>query len=121
MMENSYMRDVVTLMTLVYLIGKVATFSILAAAIKSPRAVRAVGTALRKNPYAPEVPCHRVVASDLSLGGFQGSKGDITLKRKIEMLVKEGVDIQYDTADKADLRKKVKIDEKFVERSIQMS
>jgi methylated-DNA-[protein]-cysteine S-methyltransferase len=51
--------------------GKVATYSSLAKAINAPKAVRAVGTALKKNPYAPEVPCHRVIASDLSLGNLQ--------------------------------------------------
>ncbi|RYH20443.1 MGMT family protein [archaeon] len=45
-----------------------ATYKSLAAAIGSPKAFRAVGSALRKNPYAPVVPCHRVVASDLTLG-----------------------------------------------------
>ena len=30
--------------------------------------------ALRRNPFAPEIPCHRVVKSDLSLGGFSGAQ-----------------------------------------------
>lgn len=33
---------------------------------------RAVGNAMRTNPFAPEVPCHRVLAADRSLGGYKG-------------------------------------------------
>jgi methylated-DNA-[protein]-cysteine S-methyltransferase len=36
---------------------------------------RAVGNALRNNPFAPQVPCHRVLASDGTIGGFKGSWG----------------------------------------------
>eukprot|EP00595_Chromulina_sp_UTEXLB2642_P000606 CAMPEP_0196766838 /NCGR_PEP_ID=MMETSP1095-20130614/31336_1 /TAXON_ID=96789 ORGANISM="Chromulina nebulosa, Strain UTEXLB2642" /NCGR_SAMPLE_ID=MMETSP1095 /ASSEMBLY_ACC=CAM_ASM_000446 /LENGTH=58 /DNA_ID=CAMNT_0042131277 /DNA_START=87 /DNA_END=259 /DNA_ORIENTATION=- len=57
----------------------------MAMAIGNPKAMRAVGNSLRKNPFAPEVPCHRVIASDLSLGGFYGSKdsnGEL-LKKKL--------------------------------------
>lgn len=46
----------------------VSTYKSVAEQIGSPRAFRAVGSSLRKNPFAPTVPCHRVVASDLSLG-----------------------------------------------------
>ena len=48
--------------------GTVTTYKELAKAIGSPKAFRAVGSALRKNPFAPTVPCHRVVAADRSLG-----------------------------------------------------
>ena len=48
----------------------VSTYKSVAEKIGSPRAFRAVGSSLRKNPFAPTVPCHRVVASDLSLGQF---------------------------------------------------
>jgi methylated-DNA-[protein]-cysteine S-methyltransferase len=47
-----------------------------------------VGQALKRNPFAPQVPCHRVVASDLSIGGFYG-KRDCPKKKK--MLQKEGI------------------------------
>jgi methylated-DNA-[protein]-cysteine S-methyltransferase len=47
---------------------------------------RAVGNALNKNPYAPAVPCHRVVGSDGSLTGFAGG-----LEKKRKMLEAEGV------------------------------
>lgn len=51
--------------------GKVATYGQLATLLNS--APRAVGQALRRNPFAPLVPCHRVITSSLELGGFDGS------------------------------------------------
>ena len=66
--------------------GKVATYSGLAAKIGSPRAARAVGTALAKNPFPLAIPCHRVVRADGSLGGFGGG-----IRMKKELLGKEGV------------------------------
>ncbi len=50
---------------------------------KSPRAV---GQALRRNPFAPEVPCHRVVAADGSLGGYRGSRAADALALKRALL-----------------------------------
>ncbi|KAK3941716.1 6-O-methylguanine DNA methyltransferase [Diplogelasinospora grovesii] len=50
--------------------GSYTTYGIIATHLRS--SPRAVGNALRRNPFAPEVPCHRVVASDRSLGGFKG-------------------------------------------------
>jgi methylated-DNA-[protein]-cysteine S-methyltransferase len=71
--------------------GKVATYGGLAAALGSSS--RAVGQALRRNPFAPEVPCHRVVKTDRSIGGFHGTQGDTAMvKKKRAMLAKEGVD-----------------------------
>ncbi len=52
---------------------------------------RAVGTALLKNPFAPEVPCHRVVRTDGSLGGFHGDTAGPRLTAKEELLRGEGV------------------------------
>ncbi len=69
--------------------GKVATYAAIARAIGKPKAMRAVGNALNKNPYAPSVPCHRVVRSDLSIGGF--ARG---ARAKVKLLHKEGVSIQ---------------------------
>jgi len=66
--------------------GKVVTYSGLAAKIGSPRAARAVGTALANNPFPILIPCHRVVRADGSLGGFGGGS---SMKR--ELLDKEGV------------------------------
>jgi methylated-DNA-[protein]-cysteine S-methyltransferase len=69
--------------------GKVITYSRLAAMIGRPKAHRAVGTAMNKNPFAPEVPCHRVVKSNGDLGGFGGGS-----KLKIKRLQEEGVKVQ---------------------------
>ncbi len=70
--------------------GKVSTYAAIAAAIgcKSPRAV---GQALKVNPFAPDVPCHRVITSALTLGGFQGSTDGEALHRKRRLLAQEGV------------------------------
>ncbi|MEX1120015.1 MAG: MGMT family protein [Terrimicrobiaceae bacterium] len=68
----------------------VATYSLIAARIGC-RSPRAVGQALRKNPFAPEVPCHRVISSDGSLGGFFGHTGGPELTRKRRLLEAEGV------------------------------
>lgn len=70
--------------------GKVSTYKEIAKAMKT-KSYHAVGQALRCNPYAPVVPCHRVVASDGSLGGFDGKMNS---KRKILLLKKEGVAVE---------------------------
>lgn len=60
--------------------GKTATYGTLAKRIGHPNAVRAVGTACGKNPIAFIIPCHRILASDGSLGGYrwgQERKADI--------------------------------------------
>ncbi len=67
--------------------GKVSTYASIARAFHS-KAYRAVGNAMNKNPYAPEVPCHRVVKTDGSVGGFASGT-----KNKISMLKKEGIEI----------------------------
>ena len=65
--------------------GKVKTYKEVAIAIKSPKSARAVANACGKNPYAPKVPCHRVIRSDGSLGGFSGL-GGINLKNKLILM-----------------------------------
>ena len=71
--------------------GKVTTYKILASEIHCKNGSRAIGQALKRNPFAPEIPCHRVVRSDLSIGGYFGkTKGD-EIDRKIRLLEKEGV------------------------------
>ena len=65
--------------------GKVTTYRLLAHALGT-RAYRAVGSAMRKNPNVPKVPCHRVVRSD----GFVGEYVRGT-KKKIILLKKEGI------------------------------
>ncbi|SSC09191.1 Methylated-DNA--protein-cysteine methyltransferase [bacterium endosymbiont of Bathymodiolus sp. 5 South] len=66
--------------------GRVITYGGLAKLINRPNAHRAVGSAMNKNPFAPEVPCHRVVKSNGELGGFAD---DIAVK--IKRLQREGV------------------------------
>jgi methylated-DNA-[protein]-cysteine S-methyltransferase len=75
--------------------GKVITYKDLAHRAGT-RAYRAVGTALKNNPYAPLVPCHRVVKSDGFIGGFLGSNDPKSkeVKKKIKMLRKEGITIK---------------------------
>jgi methylated-DNA-[protein]-cysteine S-methyltransferase len=46
---------------------------------------------MKRNPFAPEVPCHRVVKSDLSIGGFWGQVKGEEIEKKIRMLEEEGV------------------------------
>ena len=64
--------------------GEVRTYGWVAQQIGKPKAARAVGNALHKNPFAPQVPCHRVVAKN-GLGGYAGG-----LKNKIKLLKEEG-------------------------------
>ena len=89
--------------------GRVTTYKILADHLSAAgtgksvcggkhRLCRAVGQALRRNPFAPKVPCHRVIASDLTPGGFSAggetsSKGgrSTPIRRKLMLLAKEGV------------------------------
>ena len=68
--------------------GKVKTYSEVAKLIGKPLAVRAVANAIGKNPYAPKIPCHRVIRSDGSLGGYSGKGG---VKTKRFLLKKEGI------------------------------
>eukprot|EP00752_Nemacystus_decipiens_P009112 g8136.t1 len=75
--------------------GKISTYGGVAEAVNS--CPRAVGGALRGNPFAPVVPCHRVVMGDLSIGGFSGSFGDCPeTRRKRRMLEEEGVRFEND-------------------------
>ena len=67
--------------------GTVITYKELAKKIGRPLAVRAVANAVGMNPCAPEIPCHRVVRSDGSLGGYSGKGG---VKTKIKLLRQEG-------------------------------
>jgi methylated-DNA-[protein]-cysteine S-methyltransferase len=81
--------------------GKVCTYADIARALRT-KGYRAVGNALNRNPYAPGVPCHRVVGSDGALTGFAGG-----LDKKRSLLEREGVTIHKGKADRsnrADLR-----------------
>lgn len=68
--------------------GEVRTYGWIAKKIGKPNSARAVGMALGKNPFAPTVPCHRVVGADGRLTGYSGA-GGIAQKRR--MLKAEGV------------------------------
>jgi len=91
--------------------GKVSTYKYIAAAIGHPSAYRAVGTSLCNNPYAPNVPCHRVVATDASMGGFCGKKAinSDAIQRKITMLTQEGVIIIKNKVEKSHIERMDKI------------
>ncbi|MFH0891117.1 MAG: MGMT family protein [Candidatus Liptonbacteria bacterium] len=69
--------------------GKVATYAQIARAIGHPRACRAVGNILNKNKNTKNIPCHRVVRSDGTPGGYA-----FGFRRKIEILKREGVKIR---------------------------
>ena len=71
--------------------GSVKTYIQVAKGIGKPLAVRAVANAIGKNPYAPRIPCHRVIRSDGSLGGYSGKGG---IKTKKLLLKKEGVTLK---------------------------
>lgn len=53
------------------------------------RSAQAVGQALRRNPFAPEVPCHRVIAKDGSLCGFHGEREGAMIEKKRQLLLRE--------------------------------
>lgn len=70
--------------------GKVATYGQIAqqVGLDSPQAI---GQILRRNPFAPFIPCHRVVSSSMKLHGFQGKTDQTTLNQKAQLLQQEGV------------------------------
>ena len=70
--------------------GKVKTYLQVAKAIGKPSAVRAVANAIGKNPYSPSIPCHRVIKTDGSIGGYSGKGG---IKKKRLLLKNEGISV----------------------------
>ena len=70
--------------------GSVKTYKQVALAINKPKSARAVANACAKNPYAPNIPCHRVIRSDGGLGGYSGRGG---IDQKLKLLRSEKVDI----------------------------
>lgn len=76
--------------------GRVTTYRAIAKVLGT--CPRAVGAALRRNPHAPRVPCHRVVAATLHLGGFRGrwESQHACVHVKRAMLQREGVRFQGD-------------------------
>jgi len=70
--------------------GRVTTYGAIAGFLQT-EAVRAVGTAVGKNPNAPKVPCHRVVRADGRIGHYSGGEG---IPTKIALLAQEGVTVR---------------------------
>lgn len=71
--------------------GKVSTYWEIARALGKPRAVRAVGNALNRNPDIKKTPCYRVIRSDGGIGGFaRGSKEKERLLRREGVIVYGG-------------------------------
>ena len=68
--------------------GKTITYGELAQRIGC-RSAQAVGQALKRNPFAPEVPCHRVVAANGSIGGYMGKREGELVERKRKLLEEE--------------------------------
>jgi len=77
--------------------GRVSTYGEVARALGRPRAARAVGNALNRNPYAPAAPCHRVAAAGGKIGGFaSGPEIKIRLLRNEGVKTEEGVIIDFE-------------------------
>ena len=68
--------------------GSVKSYLDVAKAIGKPKAVRAVASAIGKNPYSPRIPCHRVIKSNGAIGGYSGKGG---VKTKRILLKREGI------------------------------
>ncbi len=69
--------------------GRVITYKLLAKVTGQPKAIRAVGNALNKNPNLIKIPCHRVVRSDGGIGGYRAG-----ILKKISLLKKEGIEFK---------------------------
>ena len=72
--------------------GKILTYKEVARAIGKPKSFRAAANAVGKNPFPPNIPCHRVVRSDGGIGGYSGKGG---INQKIKLLRSEKVFIKY--------------------------
>ena len=70
--------------------GKVTTYKELSRYLECGSA-QAIGQALKKNPFAPEVPCHRVIKSDLNIGGYSGETTGENIVKKLSLLESESV------------------------------
>lgn len=92
------MQRVYTLLTQIPA-GQVASYLTLSNALQS--SPRAVGGALRNNPFAPEIPCHRVISATGHIGGYKGdwhnAPSGINRDKKRELLKEEGV--EFDDED----------------------
>ena len=68
--------------------GMISTYADIAKSLDS-NAYRAVGNAMAKNPHPVAVPCHRIIKSDGTLGGYA-----LGISKKIQLLKKEGIKIK---------------------------
>ncbi|TKG64553.1 methylated-DNA--[protein]-cysteine S-methyltransferase [Prauserella endophytica] len=75
-------------------VGRTMTYGEIAAQLGDPGSARAVGQALGSNPFAPIVPCHRILAAGGKKGGFSAHGGTRT---KLEILAIEGVHVEEPT------------------------
>ncbi len=75
--------------------GRVCTYAELAKSIECASA-QAVGQALKRNPFAPEVPCHRVISATRQLHGYNGQTEGDELTRKRSLLESEGLRFEAD-------------------------
>jgi methylated-DNA-[protein]-cysteine S-methyltransferase len=87
---KDFQKRVLTLLTKIPK-GKVTTYGEIARALGDVHLSRAVGNAVRDNPFAPEVPCHRVIRSNGEIGGFGGELSGKNIDQKIRLLKEEGV------------------------------
>lgn len=55
------------------------------------RSAQAIGQALKRNPFAPDVPCHRVISANGTIGGFYGKRDGEMIDKKRRLLLSEGV------------------------------
>jgi deoxyribonuclease V len=90
-MDDSELRDETYRLLRQVPAGRVTTYGALAVALGAKEASRLVGQYMATNPYAPKVPCHRVVHSDGRLGRYSSPRGP---DQKAEMLGKEGVRVE---------------------------
>jgi methylated-DNA-[protein]-cysteine S-methyltransferase len=78
--------------------GRTASYGEVARRVGSPRAARAVGSAVGRNPLSLVIPCHRVIAADGTLGGYGGDgpaeRAD-ALERKRRLLLREGITVGF--------------------------
>ena len=70
--------------------GKVKTYLDVAKGIGKPRAFRAVANAVGKNPYPPKIPCHRVISSNGSIGGYAYG---LEMKKKLLKLEQHSLNV----------------------------
>lgn len=75
-------------------VGRVTTYAEMSKALDCHSA-QAIGQALKRNPSAPEVPCHRVIRADHTIGGYAGQTGGEKLLLKLSLLKSEGVEFDH--------------------------